>query len=429
MPVVAGHIDLYLQSFGEVLRRTEREPSWLRQRRERAMERFLALGVPRPRDEEYKYTDLSQLADGTQLFTADPASPAAGATQYAAWRGPELRFQGGTVLLPNSRSLPPGLRIRSLSDALRADPGALAERLAACADSEHHALTALNTAFFTDGALVEADPGATVDEPVHLVFGDGLQARHPRVLILAGRNASLRVVETYAGSGPYWRNAVTEIHTAANARVDHYRAQLESPESSHTGMLQAVQQRDSMLATFSLSFGAALARNDIRTRLGGPGCECSLDGLYAVRDNQLVDHHTAIDHAQPHCHSHQLYKGVLDGRARGVFNGKIFVRRDAQKTDAVQSNQNLLLSDRAEVNTKPQLEIDANDVRCTHGATIGQLDPTAAFYLRSRGIGEAEARNLLTYAFAADALARIKVQPVREHFEALLLRTFALGSA
>jgi Fe-S cluster assembly protein SufD len=218
---------------------------------------------------------------------------------------------------------------------------------------------------------------------------------------------------------------VTEIHAEANARVDHYRAQLESTDAFHTGLLQAAHERDSYVGAFSLSFGAAVARNDIGTRLNGSGCECSLDGLYAVRGRQHVDHHTAIDHAMPHCHSHQLYKGVLDENAKGVFNGKIFVRRDAQKTDAVQSNKNLLLSDNAEVNTKPQLEIDANDVRCTHGATIGQLDGTAAFYLRSRGIDAAQARNILTYAFAADALERIQIEPLKNHFESLLLARFA----
>lgn len=425
MPAATEQLTLYLDRFSETLRRTDGEPGWLRQRRERALERFLTLGVPTHRDEEYKYTSLSALADGELLLRAPQGDGLPSGTPYAADGDPSLTFAGSPGAVSVRGRLPRGVRVRSISDALRAEPGSLADYLAATAPFEEHALCALNTAFFEDGAVVEVDAGAIIEEPIHLAFGDGPAGRHPRVLVLARRNSSVRVIETYAGSGAYWRNAVTEIRAEANARVDHYRAQLESPEAYHTGLLQAAQERDSYVGTFSLSFGAAMARNDIGTRLNGSGCECSLDGLYAVCDRQHVDHHTAIDHAMPHCNSHQLYKGVLDGHARGVFNGKIFVRPDAQKTDAVQSNKNLLLSDNAEVNTKPQLEIDANDVKCTHGATIGQLDAAAAFYLRSRGIGAAQARNLLTYAFAADALDRIRIAPLKEHFEALLLARFA----
>ena len=417
-------VSRYLERFSALLQRTAGEPGWLRARRERAMERFLALGVPTVRDEEYKYTDLSALADGKSFFEARPGPATPAIPDYAAG-GPRLMFAGTAARLESGNSFGRGLRVALLSEVLASEPGALADRLAAIAPYDDHALGAANTAFFEEGVVVEAAPDTVVEEPIHIVFGDGPGGRHPRVLIVAGRNASVRIVETYAGSGAYWRNAVTEIHAAENARVDHCRAQLESPLAYHTGLLQSVQQRDSRVGTFSLSFGAAVTRNDIRTRLDGTGCECALDGLYAVRERQHVDHHTAIDHAMPHCNSHQLYKGVLDDSAKGVFNGKIFVRRDAQKTDAVQSNKNLLLSDAAEVNTKPQLEIDANDVRCTHGATIGQLDSTAAFYLRSRGIAAAQARNILTYAFAADALERIPIAPLRDHFRSLLLERFA----
>ena len=417
-------VNLFLERFNALQRRKSAEPAWLRQRRERAMERFLALGTPTARDEEYKYTDLSPLADGKLLFAAKPGAVEPAIPAYAS---------GGCTLSPGASGLATfgnwhladGVRVDSISHALQHDREDWAKHLAATAPCEDHALGAANTAFFEDGFVVEAAPGAVMEEPIHLIFGDGPGARHPRVVIVAKRNSSIRVVETYAGSGAYWRNAVTEIHAEGNARVDHYRAQSESLDAYHTGLLQATQERDSYVSTFSLSFGAAMTRNDIQTRLNGTGCECSLDGLYAVRDTQHVDHHTAIDHAMPHCNSHQLYKGVLDGRAKGVFNGKIFVRRDAQKTDAVQSNKNLLLSDAAEVNTKPQLEIDANDVRCTHGATIGQLDETAAFYLRARGISAAQARNILTYAFAADALERVRDEPLRKHFQALLLERFA----
>lgn len=425
MPATTEKLSLYLERFSDTLRRTDGEPRWLQRRRERAMERFLTLGVPTHRDEEYKYTSLAALSDGGLLLQPPDGDGHPADVPYISKGDLSLRFAGELGGVSARGSLPAGVRVRRISDVLRQEPAALEETLAAIAQFEDHALCALNTAFFEDGALIEVDSGVVVAEPIHVEFGDGPAGRHPRVLVVARRNASVRVVETYGGSGTYWRNAVTEIRAEANARVDHYRAQLESPDAHHTGLFQAAQERDSYVGSFSLSFGAALARNDIGTRLNGSGCECSLDGLYAVLGSQHVDHHTAIDHAMPHCNSHQLYKGVLDGHASGVFNGKIFVRRDAQKTDAVQSNKNLLLSDNAEVNTKPQLEIDANDVRCTHGATIGQLDSTAAFYLRSRGISAAHARNILTYAFAADALERIRIDPLKDHFEQLLLARFA----
>ena len=425
MPAATEQVSRYLQHFNAALTRDGGEPSWLRERRERAMERFLTLGIPTTRDEEYKYTDLSALVDGKRRFDAPRASAAPTVPVYA--RTGSLRIEAGTAtpISGASSAVETGVHVLRLDEALRREPELMAQHFSAIAPFEDHALSAANTAFFEDAVVVVADPGVIASQPVHLVFGSGPVARNPRVLIVAGRNSAVQVVETYIGAGTYWRNAVTEIRAEENARVDHYRASIESPDAYHTALLQATQGRDSYVATFSLSFGGAVVRNDIRTRLDGSGCECSLDGLYTAGQGQHVDHHTAIDHAMPHCNSHQLYKGVLDGNAKGVFNGKIFVRRDAQKTDAVQSNKNLLLSDEAEVNTKPQLEIDANDVRCTHGATIGQLDAESAFYLRSRGISAAQARNILTYAFAADALARIRLEPLREHFEALLLSRFA----
>ncbi len=424
MQVATAMVGSYLERFETALARGRGEPDWLADRRKRAMERFLALGLPTRRDEEYKYTDLSALASGDLLFDA-PERGGAPAELPLLRAGPTLAFDGPAGARRGPRPLPEGVRVLSVAASSREELEPFSGHLAAIAPFEGHALCALSTAFFADGAIVEAAPGAVVEEPVHLAFGDGAAGRLPRVLVVARRGSSVRVVETYSGAGTYWRNAVTEVRAEENARVDHYRAQVESEQAYHTGLFQASQARDSYVGAFSLSFGAAVARNDVGTRLAGPGCECSLDGLYAVRDRQHVDHHTAIDHAMPHCNSHQLYKGVLDDRSRGVFNGKIFVRRDAQKTDAVQSNKNLLLSDAAEVNTKPQLEIDANDVRCTHGATIGQLDAASSFYLRSRGIGAAQARAILTYAFAADALERIRVEPLKKHFADRLLARFA----
>ena len=422
MVAVVEDLNARLRGFESLRERAAGEPEWLQRRRRPALERFFALGIPTVKNEEYKYTDLSALPQ-VEFFDAPPAADTSAAA-YRGLGGFTLRFDSGRLAAAEGE-VPQGVSVRSIAERLRNDPDGLESLLGACAAFEDHALAARNTACFEDGAVIEVAPGAVVEEPIHLVFAAASAVSNARVLIAAGRNSQVRVIESYIGAGKYWTNAVTEVYAGENAVVEHYRAQLESAEAFHTGCFQAVQERASKVSTFSLSFGAAVARNDINTRLNGEGCECALDGLYAVKGGQHVDHHTAIDHVMPHCNSHQLYKGVLDGSATGVFNGKIFVRRNAQKTDAIQNNKNLLLSDKADINTKPQLEIDANDVRCTHGATIGQLDAAALFYMQSRGIDVERARNLLTYAFAADALERIRLEPLRTHFENLLLRTFA----
>jgi Fe-S cluster assembly protein SufD len=313
------------------------------------------------------------------------------------------------------------------------------QHLARYARYRDRAFVALNTALMEDGAYVRIPRGVIVEEPIHLLFvgsaADGAPAvSHPRILIVAEENSQATVIETFVGvgdgvgrptpglpdGGVYFTNAVTEIVAAENAVLDHYRVQRESETAFHIATQWVQQARSSNFASHAISLGGALVRTDITAVLDGPGIESTLNGLYVVGGQQHVDTHTAIDHAQPHCNSHELYKGILDGRATAVFNGKIFVRQDAQKTDAKQTNQNLLLSRDAVIDTKPQLEIFADDVRCTHGATVGQLDADALFYLRSRGIDAAEARALLTYAFASDILGRIKVAPLRTALEELL---------
>jgi Fe-S cluster assembly protein SufD len=357
-------------------------------------------------------------------------------------------------------TLPRGVKVGSLAAALDTDFERVETHLARCARFEDHAFVALNTALMEDGAFVHIPRGVVVEEPIHLLFigtaGADPMVSHPRNLIVAEENSQATVIESYVGgqvfgcSGvqvfgsdkdapafdvagpehlntrtpehpiPYFTNAVTEIIAAENAVLDHYKVQRESEAAFHVATLQVQQGRSSNFTSHSISVGGALVRNDIRVVLDGPGGEATLNGLYIVNGRQHVDHHTVIDHAKPHCNSHELYKGILDGHATAVFNGKIYVRPDAQKTDAKQTNQNLLLSRDAVIDTKPQLEIFADDVRCTHGATVGRLDEDALFYLRSRGIGLAEARSLLTYAFASDVLARIKVEPLRTQLEELL---------
>ena len=258
--------------------------------------------------------------------------------------------------------------------------------------TDNHAFVALNTAALEDGAFVHIPRSAVVEEPIHLLFvstaHDGPTVSHPRTLILAGENSQATIVESYAGPAGqvYFTNAVTEVVVGENAVVDHYKVQRESVKAFHIATMQVQLARSANFSSHSIGLGGLLVRNDANAVSRRRRLECTLNGLYMASDRQLVDNHTAIDHAMPHCNSHEVYKGILDGHARGVFNGKIFVRQDAQKTDAKQTNQTLLLSNDAQINTKPQLEIFADDVQCTHGATIGQLSDDALFYLRARGI-------------------------------------------
>lgn len=415
----------YLDAFEAIVRD---EPVWLTERRLLAIERFSLLGFPTTKHEEYKYTNLSKIARGEwQPGPGGSAPPDALAkAHYADLKGPRLVFVDGRFDAVNSTvdNLPTGLEAGSLA----ATVASLEGHLTRYADFEDHALTALNTAFFVDGAVIRVAEKAVIEQPIHVIFiatGDAGTVSWPRVLIHAARQSQVKVIESFvsAADGAHWSNSVTEIVAEEAARIEHFQVQQESLEAYHTGRVEMIEERNSYISTISLAFGNALIRNDVNITLDDEAGECALDGLFVIRGKQHVDHHTRIDHAKPHCNSHQLYKGVLDDSSRGVFNGKIIVRQDAQKTDAIQNNKNLLLSPKAEIDTKPQLEIDANDVRCTHGATIGQLNKESLFYLRARGIGETEARRLLVYAFAADLLERITLEPLKVHFEQMLMRS------
>jgi Fe-S cluster assembly protein SufD len=282
--------------------------------------------------------------------------------------------------------------------------------------------------------LVHVPANTLVEAPIHVVFatiGDADPVvSHPRSLFVVDSGGSAVVIEQHIGlgDGSYWSNAVSEAVVGPNARLAHYKLQQESRAASHIATIAARQAADSTFRSHAVSLGGRLVRNDIATRFEQRGGECSFDGLYLLDGEQHVDHHTTIDHAQPQCTSDELYKGILGGRATAVFNGKVIVRPDAQKTDAHQMNKNLLLSERAEIDTKPQLEIFADDVKCSHGATVGRLDDESLFFLRSRGIDENEARNLLTFAFANEIVERIDVAPWRERLESLIRDRFASGS-
>lgn len=326
--------------------------------------------------------------------------------------------------------LPRGVRLESLADAVASGADGVEQHLARHAGFEDNAFVALNTAFIRDGALVYVPRGRVVEEPIHVLYlstmGDAGDIAQPRNLVVVESGGMATLVESHLSlsDGAYFTNAVTEAFVGDGAVVDHYKIQREGQEAFHIATTQVHQERESTWWSCSIAMGAKLARDNLNVLLNGEGCDSTLNGLYLATGDRQVDNHTAIDHAKPHCTSFELYKGIVDGNARAVFNGKIFVREDAQRTDAKQLNQNLLLSETAEVDTKPQLEIFADDVKCTHGATVGQLPEEALFYLQTRGLSRAAASSLLTYGFAREVVSLIKSEPIRAYLDGLLLTRF-----
>jgi len=407
--------------------------SWIHRLRKSAIKRFAEIGFPTTRNEEWKFTNVAPIAK--MPFKSLAASETAltwdrlRRSAFPIDKSHRLVFVDGFYApeLSSLRPLPDGVRLVNLAAVLDAHAEWVEPHLAHHAKYQEQPFTALNTAFIRDGAFLSVPNGKMIEEPIELLFvatkaGEG-SATHPRNLIVMGRDSQATLVESYLSleEEVYFTNAVTEIVLGENSAIDHYKLQRESDEAFHVATTQIHQTRSSRFASHYVSLGGSLVRNEVNAVLDAEGCECTLNGLYLASEQQHVDNHTVIDHAKPHCTSHELYKGILDGKAHGVFNGKIFVRQDAQKTDAKQTNQTLLLSDSAVINTKPQLEIYADDVKCTHGATIGQLQDEALFYLRSRGLGPEAARNLLIFAFANDIIDRIKIESIRTELEELLL--------
>jgi len=401
--------------------------------RRAAIARFSELGFPTTHDEEWKYTDISRLAKVPfkSVLHFDPHSVSDQTIEqflFGNRRWQRVVFLNGhhSSGFSSKSSSAQGVKIENLAAALKNDSNFVRDHLAHYALFNEDPFTALSTAFFKDGALVVIPHGLILEEPIHLLFvSDGNEdefVTYPRNLIIAEKNSQATIIESYVSlkDNRYFTNAVTEIVLGENAVLEHEKIQLESESAYHVGTLHTSQSRNSSFVSNSISFGGSLVRNNIRIVLDGEGAECTLNGLYVGTEKRLIDNHTAIDHAKPNCTSHEVYKGILGGKSKGVFNGKIIVRKDAQKTDAKQTNKNLILSDDASIDTKPQLEIFANDVKCTHGATIGQLDDEAMFYLRSRGIGLEEAREMLIYAFASDVIERILPEPLRERLHGIL---------
>ena len=420
----------------ELIHSPQSSPSWLRLIRENAIERFLEVGFPSVKDEEWRYTNVAPLVKAD--FEPAPsvtgrANLDAKLTSYPEAAKSRIVFINGKLdaELSDISGLETNVIVLDLSTATE-DPqfGDLVKaHLGREADYVSNSFTALNTAFATDGVFIYIPKHQVVESPLHLQFVVDVKAERlavfPRVLLLADEGSSATIVETYdsTSESSYFTNSVVEVVLKDASRVSHYKVQRDNHAAFHIANTAAVLGRSSTYDSIAITLGGQLSRHDISVKLDAEGAECHVDGLYIVGGGQHTDTHSVIDHRQPHCSSHQLYKGILDGKSRAVFNGKIFVRHDAQKTDAMQTNKNLLLSNEARVDTKPQLEILADDVKCAHGAAVGQIDEDELFYLETRGIHTHLARNLLTYGFAEEVIERIKLDSIkRELDEAVLNR-------
>lgn len=425
--------------FESYLRRFEQQeqgPQWLAQARRSAFHHFAELGFPGHRHEEWRHTNVAPIAK--TVFQAGPrfvdglthklqqlTLPGVDWSAAAA----RLVFLNGHYVAGASShgNLPDGVRLGSLAELVAAGDAVVEKHLGKYATGKDQAFVALNTAYLADGAFVEVPKGTVIEGAIEVLFvstatAETPTATFPRVLVVAGRESQFSVAESYISldENASFTNAVTEIFVDENAAVEHTRIGQENRSGWHIGKVQSHQERDSRFTSHVIALGGSLVRHNLHAVLNGEGVETLLTGLFAIDGKQHVDNFTILDHAKPHGTSREFYKGILDGQAEGVFSGRIIVREDAQHTDAIQSNKNLLLSDSASIESKPQLEIYADDVRCTHGATVGQLDAQALFYLQSRGIGKDQARSLLTYAFAADVLGRISDENVRHKLEAVL---------
>jgi len=426
--------DVYLAAFSRLEQRLNgSKNSWLHAIRKEALALFCKIGFPTMRDEQWRFTNVAPIVK-TPFQLANPEPSRLTISDISRFTVCEARctqmvFLNGfySESLSTVKYLPKGVQITSLAAAIKHSRDVVEPLIARSALNSADAFSALNTALLADGAFVYVPSNTVLKDPVHLLFLSTGQTEPaisvPRTIIFVGDNSQANIVESYAGldRSLYFTNAVTEIFTGTNAHVDHYKLQRENDEAFHIANAHISQGRDSSYTSHSLSLGGALVRSNITVLLDGTGSSCVLNGLYVAKGQQHVDNHTTIDHAKSHCSSQELYKGILDDSSSAVFNGRIVVRKDAQKTNARQTNKNLLLSKNASINSAPQLEILADDVKCNHGATIGQLNEEELFYLRSRGIDSNAAKTLLTYAFASELLAAVKIKPIQCQIDLVLL--------
>ena len=428
--------DWYLSNFGEFEKRLNGgKESSIHQKRKDALSNFSKLDFPTTNDEEWKYTSIAPLLKHNFVPSYEKKNISKDFIKSLLFD----EMEHSLIVFVNGRyssehtdllNLPKGVIVGSFAEEIKKKNDVLLKHFGKYADSDNQIFTALSTAYTYDGAFIYVPSGKIVEEPIHIIFitdsGNEKILTQPRNLFIAEKNSQVTIIEHYFGNDGeiYFTNSVTEIVAEENAIVDHIKLQEESKKAFHIARMEVDQERSSNFSSHLISTGADLTRNDFNAKFNDEGGECTLNGLYMIDGTQLFDAHTLMDHAKPHCNSHEHYKGILDDKSRGVFNGKIIVRQDAQKTNAFQENNSILLSDEALVNTKPQLEIFADDVKCSHGATIGQMDDDAKFYLKSRGIGEEASNSILLHAFASDVITSIKIESIRNYIEKIISDKF-----
>jgi Fe-S cluster assembly protein SufD len=423
----------YLDAYHTLGANASRQPAWLRGLRERGFARFCGVGFPTTKNEDWRFTNVNAIAQTPfQLARDARRSEATYSDTLDACRIPgaacQFVFLNGRLAseLSDMGNLPQGVRVGSLAQSIAQDSASLEPHLGRYLNIERDAFSALNTAFIEDGAYVYLPRGTVLEAPICFLFislpGNDPEMTNPRNLIVAENATEASIVEDYVslGSGASFSNVVTELVAGEDAVISHYMIEREDRQTFNVSTLRSQQARSSNVSSHSVLLGGGLVRNNIHPVLAGEGGECLINGLFIGNGRQHMDNYMLVEHASPHCGSRQFYNGILDGHSHGVFHGRIIVHKDAQKTDAKQTNRNLLLSDDAQIDTKPQLEIYADDVKCTHGATIGQVEENALFYMRSRGIEETEARSLLLLAFANECLDRMKSAPVRDYLRDLV---------
>ena len=430
MSTAIQQVGNYLDIFTEFAKNAAGQKlPWLRRLREEAFARFCETGFPTTHDEDWRFTNLAPVARTQFAFAKRTVTLAKTVLKPWTINGAATRlvFIDGRFAPELSDSAEfAGVQIASLKEQIAGNPGEVEGHLGKYADIQRDAFCALNAAFIEDGGYIRVRRGTVLEQPIHLLFvsteTDIATMSHPRNLVVFENESQGTVIEEYVsiGKGTALSNSVTELIAGENANVSHYMIEREHRDAFNVSTLRIQQARSANVASHSLLLGGGLVRNNVHPVLAGEGGECLINGLFVGAGRQHLDNYMYVEHAKAHCSSRQFYNGILDGHAHGVFHGRIIVHKDAQKTDAKQTNRNLLLSDDAQIDTKPQLEIYADDVKCTHGATIGQIEENALFYLQSRGIDETSARRLLLLAFASECLDRMRPGVAREHAERLI---------
>lgn len=405
------------------------------QLRKSAISNFQKLNFPTQKDEEWKYTNISSVlrhnfspAQSKEIVSSETINK----FLFDKIEHSLLVFVNGIYSpeLSKITDMPDGVEVGSIAEAIKNNNPLIKKHIGKYAEDENYFFTTLSSAFIKDGAFIHVPDGKIVEDPIHIIFHtkslNNKILTQPRNLFVAGKNSQVSIIEHYISDkdSVYFTNTVTEIVADENAIIDHIKLQEESNKAFHIARMEVDQERSSNFSSHLISLGAEISRNDFNAIFNDEGSECMLNGLFMIGDEQLFDAHTMIDHAKPHCSSHEHYKGILQDKSRGVFNGKVMVRPAAQKTNAFQENNTILLSDNAVMNTKPQLEIFADDVKCSHGATIGKLNDEAKFYLKSRGIGEESATAILIHAFASDVITSIKIPALRDYLEEIITKRF-----